>query len=337
MDLLKTINSTFKIVFISLILNQTIIAQSLTDNVKEMTTWLTGEFDNFQQVWKEKEDKVADTLIHEHIHSIFQPISMVALGQNVFFVKQYMDGDTDKIYRMRIYSFAEDKAENAVRLDIFSFRNQDEEKKYKNAHLNPTVLKDFNRANLITTEGCAVYWKKSKDAYIGYMKDKACNVVSRRTGKRIFITDSLRLTPNELWIRDEAYDETGAYVFGHKGKVHHKLLRCRFYKGWIALRRDTSGVTEDKYDFNGKLSWHDQGKKLRFVHPDGTPSKYTVELSQVIYENAIPVLKLAIYEDGNTKALSYTWGAPDAKRIGINVRWMQIGLTAMDSGLPNSR
>ena len=37
------------------------------------------------------------------------------------------------------------------------------------------------------------------------------------------------------------------------------------------------------------------------------------------------VLEFFVYEKGNDKALSYAWTAPDAERIGFNLRWMQAG------------
>ena len=307
--------------FLIIVFSKMATAQNLMNDRTQMLTWFTGEFDNFQQVWQEKEDKMADSLRHEHIHSLFLPVKMPALGDNVFYVRQYMDGDTSKIYRLRVYNFSIDKTENAIRLDIYTFKD---EKTYQNAHTAPSVLTDLKPENFTSTDGCSVFWKRDKDAFVGYMKDKACTFISKRSGKRIFITDSLRLTPNEIWIRDEAYDENGGYVFGHKAKIHHKLQRARPFKGWIAVRKDGS---EDKYEFIGNLKLHDQGWKMRVVKPDGTVTPYTVELSQVVFEKKIPVLKLAIYEEGKDKALTYNWTNPEAERIGINLRWIQVGLT----------
>jgi CpeT/CpcT family (DUF1001) len=300
-------------------------AQNTAADLREMLSWFTGEFDNFQQVWQEKEDKVADSLRHEHIHSIFMPVSMPEVGAHVFFVKQYMNGDTDNIYRMRVYNFSEDKTENAVRLDIFTFKEKSDETTYKNANRTPSVLMNLKPENFTSTTGCGVFWRKEGADFIGSMKEKACNFVSKRSGKKIFVTDSLRLTPNQIWIRDEAYDETGGYVFGHKGKIHHKLVRCRPFKGWFAIRQE--GGKEEKYDFVGNLTLHDQGWRKRVVRPDGTPTPYTVELSQVIFEKRVNVLKLAVYEEGTERAITYNWTNPEAERIGINLRYLQVGLT----------
>jgi CpeT/CpcT family (DUF1001) len=309
-------------------------AQNTTADLKEMLSWFTGEFDNFQQVWQEKEDKIPDSLRHEHIHSIFMPVSMPAVGAHVFFVKQYMNGDTDNIYRMRVYNFSEDKNENAIRLDIFTFKKKSDETTYKNANLTPSVLTTLKPENFTSTTGCGVFWRKEGTAFIGSMKEKACNFISKRNGKKIFVTDSLRLTLDQIWIRDEAYDETGSYVFGHKAKIHHKLIRCRTFKGWFAIRQE--GGKEEKYDFVGNLTLHDQGWRKRVIRPDGTSTPYTIELSQVVFEKRINVMKLAIYEEGTERAITYNWTNPEAERIGINLRYLQVGLTLVKDSFKNS-
>ncbi len=306
-------------------------AQNTAADLKEMLSWFTGEFDNFQQVWQEKEDKIADSLRHEHIHSIFLPVAMPALGAHVFFVKQYMDGDTDKIYRLRVYTFSEDKTDNAIRLDIYTFKEKSDETTFKNANKDPSVLAALGPQNFTSMTGCGVFWRKEGGAFIGSMKEKACNFLSKRSGKRIFVTDSLRLTPDQIWIRDEAYDEAGGYVFGHKAKIPHKLVRCRAFKGWFAIRQE--GGKEEKYDFVGNLNVHDQGWRKRVIRPDGTPTPYTVELSQVIFEKRVNVMKLAIYEEGTERAITYNWTNPEAERIGINLRYLQVGLTLIKDDL----
>ncbi len=313
-------------VFISLFILQGALAQknkavytALNQDMKQLLRLFEGEFDNFQQVYKEKEDKVAE--VHEHIHSIFKKISLSAFGENVFYVLQYMDGDSSKIYRQRIYSFSENKNEHAIQLTIYSFMA---DSLYYFAHVNPEKLNSLTPAQMTKTDGCEVFWKKEGDTFIGYMKTNACNFISKRSGKKIFITDSLMLNKDEIWIRDEAYDENGAYVFGHKGKIPHKLKRCHFYKGWLLLEK--AGLKEEYHSMRN-VYWHDQGKRQRLFLEDGKPSKYEVELAAVIYGKDLEVLKIALYEVGVTKAIMYSWASPGTKNIGINLRWFQAGLT----------
>jgi CpeT/CpcT family (DUF1001) len=283
-----------------------------------LAEWFEGEFDNFQQVYKEKEDKATE--VHEHIHSIFRRVQLPAFGSHVFYVLQYLDGDSSKIYRQRIYAFAENKKESAIQLDIYSFAV---DSLYYYAHLNAEKLAGLTPQQMTRTDGCEVFWKKDGEQFIGYMKEKTCNFVSKRSGKRIFITDSLQLTRDELWIRDEAADENGNYVFGHKGKIPHKLKRCRFYTGWMLLEK--AGFSGE-YHSARNLLWHDQGKRVRLYTEDGKATKYEVELAAVVYGKDLEVLKLALYEVGVSKAVMYTWASPGSNNIGINLRWFQAGL-----------
>jgi len=300
--------------------------KSLENDFNQMMTWFDGSFDNFQQVWKEEEDSIATELRHEHIHSIFRAVKMPQIGKRVFFVKQFMDGDTNNVYRQRVYHFFINKKEQAIQLDIYSFLSPEAEKKYGQAHHNPSVLENLTPKDFRNISGCAVYWKKEGDHFIGYMKEKACHFTSKRSGNEIYITDSLKLTQDEIWIRDEAFDQNGNYVFGNKAGIHHKLKRCRTFSGWMAVQKDDS---EDYYVMRN-ISLHDQGQKVTLVDKDGTVTKYSIELSEVIYRTGIEVLKLAIYEEGKKKSLAYVWTNAEAKRIGINMRSMTAGFVVKE-------
>lgn len=320
----------------SLCFLQNNFAQSpLEADLKQITAMFAGEFDNFQQVWKEREDKSLE--VHEHIHSIFFPVKISAFGENVFYVKQYMDGNPQKIYRQRVYSFSINKQEQAIQLDIYSFPV---DSLYYDSHLNPSKLAALMPSMMTMTQGCAVYWKREGEAFVGYMKDKACNFVSKRSGKKIFITDSLRLTRDEIWIRDEAFDEDGKYVFGNKAKIHHKLKRCRFFKAWMAVRTNEPKEGEkEQYVSIRNVILQDQGGRFQCVgEQDGklVSTKYWAELSQVVYQTGLPVMKFAIYEEGNPKAVAYSWTNPEARQIGINMRSLQGSATFREGmfGIP---
>jgi hypothetical protein len=247
-----------KLLYFLLFSSQIAFSQKLNDDLKRMTSIFEGEFDNFWQVQKELNDSAKN--VHEHIHSIFAKVDVPAFGKDVFYVKQYMDGNPNKIYRQRLYSFSTNPKENAVQLDIYSFPV---DSLYYDSHLKPEKLAEISPEKLTTTKGCEVYWKPNGDKFIGYMKDKACSVVSKRSGKRIYSTDSLILDKEQIWIRDEAVDEDGKYVFGHKEKIPHKLKRVNWYKGWISYEKDGKSV------FMTNQIWHDQGTKNPVILKDG--------------------------------------------------------------------
>ncbi len=113
------------------------------------------------------------------------------------------------------------------------------------------------------------------------------------------------------------------------GSATYSARRAGRYRGWVALARRhlDPKAGEDDYVFMADLRWHDEG----FVQPildAGEPTGYAVELARLTYQNtAVPVLKLGIIDQASGETLSYAWGAPGAARIGINLRWVQTGLT----------
>ena len=97
-------------------------ASELDDQLDKFLTWFPGEYDNYEQAWQDKLDEVAQP--HEHIHHIFYPVAAPEIGEHIFFVQQYMDGDPENIYRQRLYKLEKDTRENALRLTIFSFQDE---------------------------------------------------------------------------------------------------------------------------------------------------------------------------------------------------------------------
>lgn len=111
------------------------------------------------------------------------------------------------------------------------------------------------------------------------------------------------------------------------------------YTGWVIIRKSLTPKQRMPGYFDNQalddpeawvmitgLSWSSVGTRVP-VLVKGVDTGYEVELAQVVYGNKIPVLKLAVYHEETERALAYTWAEPGSKRIGINLRWMQAGLT----------
>ena len=63
---------------------------------------------------------------------------------------------------------------------------------------------------------------------------------------------------------------------------------------------------------------------------EGNKLPYFVELAQLQYKSGLEILKLTFYEENNPKSFLYGWGSPGTKNIGINLRWLQAGLTKVE-------
>ena len=307
-------------------------AQDLAADHARMMGLFGGRFDNNLQTWQEAEDDVPDSLRHERIHSIFARVAVPALGRDVFYVQQSLDGDPDRVYRQRLYRFAPSPDDGATVLTIYAFPDDEA---VRDAHLDPARLSSLAPSDLRAYPGCEVYWTPDGDGFRGVTRRGACRVTSR-SGRELVIEDDLYLDDDEIWIQDRATTAGGEYVFGHRGGEPHKLRRADAWTGFAVVRADGTESAEPAPDsaftvVRG-LALHDEGDRVALVTADGRALGITVELAQLVYQaSGTAILKLALYRDGQDRAFAYTWADPEAKRVGLNLRWVQVGLTRADA------
>lgn len=105
--------------------------------------------------------------------------------------------------------------------------------------------------------------------------------------------------------------------------------RVRWFGGWDAINGAGPKAQPENNDWHLKrdLRLHSEGGRIALQWRDGAPSGYTLELARLTYrESNTEVLRLAVIEDATGKTLSYVWADPDARRIGLNLGWLQVGL-----------
>jgi len=298
---------------------------TLQQDYERFLQWFAGEYDNNEQVWQQAEDGVPEDQRLEHIHHIFLPVEAPGIGEHTFFIRQYMDGDYENVYRQRLYNMVMDEDEKAVRLQIFSFND---EAKYRNTDQDPSLIKNITLEEVRNMPGCDVFWRFKGDHYIGEMKDKACFFHSERMGKDIYITDTLTLTDSEIWINDQAFDVEGNRIFG--SETPHKNRKVRYFKGWAVIKKNhfDESAPDDEYFVVGGIRVHNEGQVIPLLTKEGMETGYSIEVAQLTYqESKTPILKLALL-DKEGYAFTYIWANTEAEKLGINMRWIQVGLTA---------
>jgi len=290
--------------------------------------WFAGEFDNHEQHWQDNIDKEkdADLQVHEHIHHVFAPLPTPALEGEIYFVKQYMDGDVSKVYRQRLYQFVRNEEKGAVQLNIYRFKD---EAKYADAHLTPEKFQSLTTDEITTYPGCEVYWTWNGEAFDGSMEHNACAIKSRRSGKMLYFNDTLKLTESEIWIADTAHDEDGNYVFGNKKGIPHINRKVTYFTGWGGNRIGGPTAPSDaKWRFARDIMIHNEGQIVPLVDTKtGEKSGYSIQLAKLTYQNTTdPILKLGIIDDATGKTVTYIWSDRANEKTGINLRWLQTGL-----------
>ncbi|WP_179957565.1 chromophore lyase CpcT/CpeT [Exilibacterium tricleocarpae] len=303
--------------------------QSLEADFARLLSWFGGEYNNYEQVWQQQVDGLEGDALHEHIHHIFLPVSAPNIGTHTYFVKQYTDGDYEAVYRQRLYHFTQNPRQGAIQLTIYSFK---EEHKYRYTDRNPDLIRAITLEELRTVPGCEVYWKYNGEYFDGHMQAQACHFYSTRSKKEIYITDTLRLTATEIWIGDKAYDAGGNKIFGRDEP--HKNRKVRYFKGWMGLQRQKvdPDAAPEEWVFVKEFSIHNEGQIVPIFDDVGNKTGYSVQLARLTYQNTRqPILKLGLIEDASGKTVTYIWSEVGSRRLGMNLRWMQVGLTAQQA------
>jgi hypothetical protein len=284
-------------------------------DIAVFTSWLAGEFDNFQQISEQKENKVAAP--HGRIHTIITPLVAPSVGTHVFLARESKLNDVDTPGGLHVYAVVRDK--DVFVLKLFSFR--DPAPVYA-ALKDPAARLEVALSQLQPLPGCDVTWRRDGDAFAGTQAPGACRVPRwPTTGTPATLVNTYRLTEGEFWFTAKATAEDGTVVLSQPGDVPFKLLRARSFVCWAALRKTNS----EEYDGWRNLVVHDQGQWVPIPPDAGKSAKYAFELSQLRYAQQRPVMKLAIYEAGKELAVAYTWTEPDGRNIGMNLRWVQVG------------
>lgn len=296
-------------------------------------SWFEGRFDNELQVFFAPDLNVPDEDRHNRIHSSFRRVAVPGLGAHVFYVEQYADGDPEQVYRQRVYSLRADAEANAIRLDIFAPADAGP---LRGAHRNPALAETLTAEALTPLpDGCAVYWRRQENQFIGSTRRGACRIRSSRSGRTIIVEDDLVLTADAIWIQDRAVDTRGRHVYGNRAGVAHRLRRVRPFECWVSVLRGARhgdsgmGAADADWFFQRGVLLHDQGGAAVVTTDESPARRLTLKLRRVEWPYGAnrPSLTLYVMEEGGDRAVSYAWGEYDAERLGINLRWMQASCT----------
>ena len=106
--------------------------------------------------------------------------------------------------------------------------------------------------------------------------------------------------------------------------------RVRFFTGWSAINGGGPKMRADNKDWHTRadLRAASEGGRVQIRWRDGAASGYSIELVRRTYaERKLSVLQLNVIEDATGQTLDYAWADPSSSILGINLGWLQVGLT----------
>jgi hypothetical protein len=279
--------------------------------------WLTGEFDNFQQFYEAKESKAP--VPFERVHGAIAPIAVPGIGEHVLLSRQSSLRDVEQIDLVHVYSLVPGPADSDATLRLYEVADPAVLAEAREGWTKPVSVK---ADQLKLMDGCDLTWRREGEAFAGTMKPGSCRARWPNAPGPVTVVATYRLTADGFAFSEQLTDEAGKVVFGRADGAPLTLMRARLFNCYAAKLKEG---TTDKFDGMLNVAMHDQGKWVTFRTEDGKDTKYSFELSQLRYNQKVPVMKLALYEAGKEQAFAYTWAETTSTKIGINLRWMQVG------------
>ncbi|MDR3389836.1 MAG: CpcT/CpeT family chromophore lyase [Rudaea sp.] len=111
--------------------------------------------------------------------------------------------------------------------------------------------------------------------------------------------------------------------------------RLRWFSGWAAINGGgpKAKVVNQDWHTQNDLRLSSEGGRTPLHWRDGAASGYSLELVRITYaERKLSVLQLNVIEDASGQTIDYAWTNPEGKAIGVNLGWLQVGLTQVGIG-----
>lgn len=303
----------------------------LDAGLAQLSEWFAGEWDNYEQVYQAKQAPSAANA-HEHIHALFRAVEVPAIGGAVFFARQTLDDQPDRVFRLRLYRYAIDRQRDAIRLDQYSFV---QEAPWKSPTADLALLRQLRPEDLRYVPECAVYFRRdpASGGFLGTTDPGQCKVASERLAKAVTVEDRIELGADRLWILSTARDDSGRLIYGNAAGMPHKLRKVHYYSGWIALNTAGRGARPEDKQWRSlrNVRLHSEGRVVPITWEDGRRTGYSVQLARLTFQgDKVHVLTLNLLDDATGQPVSYAWADPDARHIGLNLKWFQSGFALVD-------
>lgn len=194
------------------------IQRELNESVARMMEIWPGQYDNAAQIVIDKRRGYTSWRDggHAHVHSTIGRVELPAIGKNLLYVEDYLDGDASKVFRQKLYELTTDLERAAVVLTLHSFR---EPEKVVGAHRKPMLLSDLTPEDLRNTAGCEMYFRPLGSGFSGAFDNGACTTDNGMVAdNRIFIE------PGHYWFSDQFRPAEAPRPHVSIGQNWHRLL-----------------------------------------------------------------------------------------------------------------
>ena len=190
--------------------------KALTAELDELLHWMTGEFDNRQQV-DHHENHLATSPVEPGrepglLYPVFARVHAPALGEHVIYLQWPIGAPDGRLQRQRLWGFRVDHEHNAMVMDFYTLR---EPERWRDAHLTAdTAVRDITTEDLIPYPAtCGLPFRRHADVFIGEIPSGDCLIVSQETRTEMIINARVIVGRDQLWYDESGVRPDGSMVF----------------------------------------------------------------------------------------------------------------------------
>lgn len=292
-------------------------ADPYTRDIKILSKWFEGEFDNSEQLWFQNYigRGKPETKLYTRVHTTHIRMDAPELGEHVFYVEEYMEHDPSNIGRQRIVIFSLDGSETGVRMQQGFFKDAKSVVGGKN-------LEKLTASDVFFLDECDVFWTRDGGQFKGSMKPKAC--VFGEGEKRRYSVHDLTLSQEQYWRVDTTFlvSDDSLHV-GEPVDKPFKLKRAHRYECGVTFKETPASKPYQEIE---NLSVHSEGGTVDFADKE-TGKEYTVlvrEKEYPFYDSRPNFLYFSLREKDAKQSLVFSVNDLDSRRMGITLGGMGV-------------
>ena len=282
--------------------------------------YITGIFDNYEQVYWEKTLGVPQELRHRQVTSTYVPVTLPEFGDVVIYADKYWDGDPAKVAYRNLYLLTTDEELDAVRLRLLTIPNN---RRLDGALDNLSLLDQLTPEEMIVMDrDCDTVFRRWGNMFKISMIDECWLTTVHPSGAPVSVTVETTLDARDFWVLSYGYGEDGSQMYGPLDLVASKERKARPFACTLRVGSGDDG------EYFGGLRLHDQGGVATVT--TRTHGDVRLRLRQITWpvSNQRPQLALFVMTEGQDEVLldgtdgnpaPYASASPLARSIALNL------------------
>lgn len=288
-----------------------------------MAELLPGTWDNASQTYFDRRRGLPAADRHPHVHTTIRRIEAPAFGPYAFWwVNTVTGADGEARVSHRIATLSADGAADEVVMRHYLAGE---------AGLDPAQVAQIRPADLRRTEGCDYFFKRRASSFRGTQRAGECAFDWH--GQPVTTDNVIELSGDELFFHDhKTVTATGERITGVASGEPNWLERARHFSCHVDMP-GVGGGRDEPFERYAGITLHDKGGAHWFTTREDPPRRLGLSLMAVTWQvlnedngnfnrDSLVIYVSEERDAGDRIEHGYAFTAPDAERIGVNLKWL---------------